>query len=66
MARTPYSHKRLKERFTFHDLRAKSLSDAKSLEEAQARGGHADSKITQRAYRRLPKRAPALKILDRG
>jgi len=52
------------ERFTFHDLRAKSLSDAKSLEEAQKRGGHADSKITQRVYRRLPKRAPALKILD--
>jgi integrase len=48
------------ERFTFHDIRAKSLSDAKSLEEAQARGGHADSKITQRVYRRLPKRAPAL------
>jgi len=52
------------ERFTFHDLRAKSLSDAKSLEEAQKRGGHADSKVTQRVYRRLPKRAPALKILD--
>lgn len=51
------------ERFTFHDLRAKSLSDARSLEEAQKRGGHADSKITQRVYRRLPKRAPALKIV---
>jgi integrase len=53
------------ERFTFHDLRAKSLSDAKSLEEAQRRGGHADSKITQRVYRRLPVRAKALNILDK-
>jgi integrase len=37
------------ERFTCHGLRAKSLSDAKSLKEAQQRGGHVDSKITQRA-----------------
>lgn len=51
-------------RFTFHDIRAKSLSDAKSLEEAAARGGHADSRITQRVYRRLPKRAAALSIVD--
>jgi len=53
----------LAERFTFHDLRAKNLSDATSLEEAQKRGGHADSKVTERHYRRLPMRAPALKIL---
>lgn len=53
------------ERFTFHDLRAKSLSDEKSLEEARKRGGHADSKITQRVYRRLPIRSKALKILDK-
>lgn len=53
------------ERFTFHDLRAKSLSDAKSLEEAQKRGGHADSKITQRVYRRLPVRSKALNILEK-
>jgi integrase len=53
----------IKERFTYHDIRAKSLSDAKSLAEAQARGGHADSRITQRVYRRLPKRAPALDVV---
>lgn len=53
------------ERFTFHDIRAKSLSDAKSLEEAQKRGGHSDSKLTQRVYRRLPVRAKALSILDK-
>lgn len=52
------------ERFTFHDLRAKSLSDAKSLEEAQKRGGHSDSKMTQRVYRRLPVRGKALKISE--
>jgi integrase len=55
------------ERFTFHDIRAKSLSDAKSLEEAQKRGGHADSKITQRVYRRLPIRAKAAtKVVAQG
>jgi integrase len=53
----------LKERFTFHDIRAKSLSDAKSLEEAQKRGGHSDSKITKTVYRRLPTRATAQKLV---
>ena len=55
----------LTERFTFHDLRAKSLSDASSLEEAAARGGHADVRVTDRVYRRLPKSAKALSILDK-
>lgn len=59
---TPEQGAALATRFTFHDLRAKSLSDAKSLEEAQKRGGHADSKITQRVYRRLPVRSKPLKI----
>lgn len=40
--------------FTFHDIRAKSLSDAKSLEEARIRAQHSDAKITQSVYRRLP------------
>jgi integrase len=42
------------ERFTFNDIRAKSLSDAETLEEARIRAGHADTQITQRVYRRLP------------
>lgn len=42
------------ERFTEHDLRAKCASDAKTLEHAQALLAHADSKITQRVYRRKP------------
>lgn len=52
------------ERFTFHDLRAKSLSDAGSLQEAATRGGHADARVTARVYRRLPERVTTLAILD--
>lgn len=42
------------ERFTEHDLRAKVGSDAESLERARQLLAHADSKITQRVYRRKP------------
>lgn len=52
------------ERFTFHDLRGKSLSDEPTLEGAAARAGHADSRVTQRVYRRLPRRVKPLAILD--
>lgn len=55
----------LAETFTFHDLRAKSASDADSDQEAADRLGHGDVKLTRRVYRRLPKRASALRILDR-
>lgn len=40
------------ERFNEQDLRAKCASDAKTLEHAQQLLAHADSKITQRVYRR--------------
>lgn len=50
------------ERFTFHDLRAKSASDAESDMEAQARLGHASVEITRRVYRRAPTRVRALDI----
>lgn len=40
------------ERFTEHDLRGKVGSDAESLERARQLLGHADSKITERVYRR--------------
>jgi len=43
----------LKERFQESDLRAKTASDI-PLELASALLGHADQKITQRVYRRLP------------
>jgi len=55
----------LKERFHFHDLRAKSASDADSDQEAADRLGHADVKLTRKVYRRLPRRAISLKILDK-
>lgn len=56
---------KIAERYTFHDLRAKSLSDAESLEEAQRRGGHANAEVTKRHYRRLPVVGKALKIVGR-
>jgi integrase len=55
----------LKERFHFHDLRAKSASDEDDDQTAADRLGHSDVRITQRVYRRLPKRGKALQILDK-
>jgi hypothetical protein len=40
------------EKFMDTDLRAKCASDAETLTHAQQLLSHADSKITQRAYRR--------------
>jgi integrase len=54
----------LSARFHFHDLRAKSASDAGSDQEAADRLAHADVRMTRRVYRRLPRRAPALRILE--
>ncbi len=54
----------LAERFTFHDLRAKSASDDE-LEVATERLAHDDPRTTQKVYRRKPRRArPGAKILD--
>lgn len=39
-------------RFTFHDIRAKAISDNKSLEAAYLLAGHIDQKITRRTYDR--------------
>lgn len=47
--------------FTEHDLRAKCGSDAESLERARQLLGHADSKITQRVYRRKPEMVKPLR-----
>ena len=44
------------ERFTEHDLRAKCGSDADSLEHARQLLAHADSRMTDRAYRRKAER----------
>jgi integrase len=48
--------------FTFHDIRAKSTSDAEDLETARIRAGHSDSEITQRVYRRKPEEATIMDI----
>jgi integrase len=45
---------KITERFTEHDLRAKCASDAETLGRAQQLLGHADSRITERVYRRKP------------
>jgi integrase len=45
---------KITERFTEHDLRGKVGSDAESLERARQLLGHADTKITERVYRRKP------------
>lgn len=56
----------LAERFHFHDLRAKSASDSESDQAAADRLGHRDVALTRRVYRRLPRVAAPLKILDKG
>lgn len=45
---------KVEQRFNEHDLRAKCASDAESLEHAQALMAHADSRLTERVYRRKP------------
>ena len=45
---------KIKESFTEHDMRAKCASDAETLEHARMLLAHADSKITDRVYRRKP------------
>ena len=42
----------LAERFTFHDIRAKSVSDSKSLQEAMERAGHTSMAMTRGVYDR--------------
>lgn len=50
----------IKERYTFHDLRAKSGSDAKSLQEAFERLGHSSIAMTRRCYDRAIRKVQAL------
>lgn len=45
---------KVEEHFTEHDLRAKCASDAATLEHARSLLAHADSKLTDRVYRRRP------------
>jgi integrase len=52
----------LAERFHFHDLRAKSASDAETDQQAADRLGHASVATTRRVYRRLPRLAQPAKM----
>lgn len=48
-------------RFTFHDLRAKNISDSASLEDAMKRAGHSSMAMTRGVYDRGVRRVKALK-----
>jgi integrase len=52
---------KVEHRFTEHDIRAKSASDAKTIEHARALLVHSDSRITDRIYRRKPERVKPLR-----
>lgn len=52
---------KVNERFTEHDIRAKCASDAETLEHARALLAHADSRTTDRIYRRKPERVKPLR-----
>lgn len=51
----------LEERFTFHDLRAKSVSDSTSLEAAFERAGHTSMSMTRGTYDRGVRKVTALR-----
>lgn len=52
---------KVKKNFTEHDLRAKVASDATSLEHARSLLAHADSRTTDRIYRRKAERVTPLR-----
>jgi integrase len=52
---------KLTQRFTEHDIRAKCASDALTLAHAQQLLSHADSRTTQRIYRRKPEMVKPLR-----
>jgi len=60
LIRKALEKKVISERFRFHDLRAKSASDD-TLDAATARLGHMDAKLTERVYRRKPRRVKPLR-----
>lgn len=53
--------KLLAERFTFHDLRAKSVSDSETLEKAFERAGHTSMSMTRGVYDRNYRKVTPLK-----
>lgn len=51
----------IKESFTFHDIRAKTRSDAEDGQSASELLGHSDTRITERVYNRKAKRVKPIK-----
>jgi len=51
----------IQERFTFHDLRAKSVSDSETLEQAFERAGHTSMSMTRGVYDRNFRKVTPLK-----
>ncbi len=51
----------LKERFTFHDLRAKTVSDSQTIQEAFERAGHTSMAMTRGVYDRGIRKVTPLK-----
>lgn len=51
----------LKLRYTFHDIRAKCVSDTKDLQDAMNRAGHTSMAMTRGVYDRAARRVPALR-----
>ncbi len=51
----------IKTRLTFHDIRAKTVSDSKSLQEAMERAGHTNMSMTRSVYDRNSREVTSLK-----
>lgn len=51
----------IKSRFTFHDIRAKCVSDTANLEDAMKRAGHSNMSMTRQVYDRSVRVVPALR-----
>jgi integrase len=52
---------KLKERYTFHDIRAKCVSDSATLQEAFERAGHTDMSMTRGTYDRNVRKVTPLR-----
>jgi len=51
----------IKERFTFHDIRAKCVSDTENINDAMNRAGHTNMSMTRTVYDRAARRVSALR-----
>lgn len=61
MMKRAMEKKLLDKRFTFHDIRAKTVSDEEDVDLAQLRAGHTSKAMTLRVYSRKIRKVSALK-----